>query len=66
MENLNLAPITMNFSPLLTVKEVARILRVDDTTVIRWVKGGALEAWKTPGGAYRIRQEAINKLLQAN
>ncbi len=29
---------------LLTVSEVAQILRVDDTTVRRWVKQGALQA----------------------
>lgn len=29
-------------SDLLTVSEVARILRVDDTTVRRWVKQGRL------------------------
>ncbi len=33
---------------LLTVSEVARILRVDDTTVRRWVKQGALEAIVLP------------------
>lgn len=35
-------------SDLLTVSEVARILRVDDTTVRRWVKAGALEAVVLP------------------
>ena len=30
---------------LLTVSEVAKILRVDDTTVRRWVKQGALEPY---------------------
>ena len=29
---------------LLTVREVAIQLRVDDTTVRRWIKNGALEA----------------------
>ncbi len=29
---------------LLTVREVAEIFRVDDTTVRRWIKGDALEA----------------------
>ena len=31
-------------SDLLTVREVARIFRVDDTTVKRWIKQGTLEA----------------------
>ena len=33
---------------LLTVREVARRLRVDDTTVRRWIKHGTLEAVSLP------------------
>jgi excisionase family DNA binding protein len=54
-------------SDLLTVAEVARILRVDDTTVRRWVKSGALDAVILPHvherQAYRIRRETLDKLL---
>jgi excisionase family DNA binding protein len=56
-------------SELLTVREVARILRVDDTTVRRWVKLGALEAVVLPHAnerqAYRIRRETLSKLLDS-
>lgn len=52
---------------LLTVSEVARILRVDDTTVRRWVKHGALEAVVLPHSrlrqSYRIKRETLNKVL---
>jgi excisionase family DNA binding protein len=52
---------------LLTVSEVARILRVDDTTVRRWVKQGTLEAVVLPHvnarQAYRIKRETLDKLL---
>ncbi len=52
---------------LLTVSEVARILRVDDTTVRRWVKQGALEAVILPHvrarQAYRIKKETLDTLL---
>jgi excisionase family DNA binding protein len=52
---------------LLTVSEVARILRVDDTTVRRWVKQGALEAVVLPHAnarqSYRIKRETLNKVL---
>jgi excisionase family DNA binding protein len=55
---------------LLTVAEVARILRVDDTTVRRWVKQGALEAVILPHvntrQAYRIKRETLDKLLGDN
>ena len=54
-------------SELLTVLEVARILRVDDTTVRRWAKSGALDVVRLPSRgqrqAYRIRRETLNKIL---
>src|SRR5690349_8213364 len=52
---------------LLTVREVARQLRVDDTTVRRWIKNGVLEAISLPHKgarqAYRIRRSTLNTLL---
>jgi excisionase family DNA binding protein len=54
-------------SDLLTVSEVARILRVDDTTVRRWVKQGALEAVVLPHvnarQAYRIKRDTLDRVL---
>ena len=54
-------------SDLLTVSEVARILRVDDTTVRRWVKQGALEAIVLPHvnerQAYRVRRSTLEQLI---
>ena len=52
---------------LLTVREVARRLRVDDTTVRRWIKSGALEAITLPHRgkrqAYRIKKSTLDTLL---
>ena len=52
---------------LLTIAEVARIFRVDETTVRRWIKQGALEAVPLPKrGArqgYRIRRETVDKFF---
>jgi excisionase family DNA binding protein len=52
---------------LLTVREVARRLRVDDTTVRRWIKHGTLEAVSLPHvgkrQAYRVRRSTIDTLL---
>jgi excisionase family DNA binding protein len=52
---------------LLTVREVARRLRVDGTTVRRWIKSGALEAITLPHRgkrqAYRIKQSTMDTLL---
>jgi excisionase family DNA binding protein len=54
-------------SELLTVSEVAKILRVDDTCVRRWIKQGALEAVVLPHvnerAAYRIKRETLDKIL---
>lgn len=53
---------------LLTVREVARRLRVDDTTVRRWIKSGALEAITLPHRgkrqAYRVKKSTMDKLMQ--
>ncbi len=53
---------------LLTVREVAAQLRVDDTTVRRWIKNGALEAITLPHRgarqAYRIRRSTLDALLK--
>jgi excisionase family DNA binding protein len=54
--------------PLLTVGEVARRLRVDTTTVRRWIVSGSLPAVILPHQGkrqgYRIRQSIINNILQ--
>ena len=53
---------------LLTVSEVAHRLRVDDTTVRRWIKSGALEAITLPHKgrrqAYRVKKSTLDKLLK--
>lgn len=53
---------------LLTVHEVAKRLRVDDTTVRRWIKSGALGAITLPHkgrrSAYRVKRSTMDKLMQ--
>jgi excisionase family DNA binding protein len=57
-------------SDLLTVSEVADILRVDATTVRRWVKYGVLKAVSLPHArkrqSYRIKRETLEMLLAKN
>ncbi len=56
-------------SELLTVAEVARIMRVDETTIRRWIKQGILEAEISPHGKrqyYHIKRETVDKLLGSN
>ena len=54
---------------LLTVTEVSRVLRVDDTTLRRWIKAGILKAVVLPHvnarQSYRISRETLNELLTA-
>ncbi|QBD83505.1 DNA-binding protein [Ktedonosporobacter rubrisoli] len=53
---------------LLTVREVAQRLRVDTTTVRRWIALGLLEAVSLPHmgkrQSYRIRQRTLRRLLE--
>jgi excisionase family DNA binding protein len=52
---------------LLTVREVAKRLKVDDTTVRRWVKNKALKAVSLPHvgkrQAYRIKRSVLESVL---
>lgn len=53
---------------LLTVHEIGQILRVDDTTVRRWIKNGILDAIALPHQgkrqAYRVKNTVLDALLQ--
>lgn len=53
---------------LLTVREVAKRLRCDDTTIRRWIAAGSLEAIALPHSgnrkAYRIKKSALERILQ--
>lgn len=53
---------------LLTVAEVAQALRTCETTILRWIKGGALEVVTLPGISkphYRIKQSTLDAVLGA-
>jgi excisionase family DNA binding protein len=62
-------PVAQLDEELLTVHEVAQRLRVDDTTVRRWIKNGVLEAIALPHRglrqAYRIRKSTLDTLLMS-
>lgn len=53
----------------LTIDEVASKLRVNRTTVVRWVKNGALKAIALPHvntrTVYRIPREELDKVLNS-
>jgi excisionase family DNA binding protein len=52
---------------LLTIPEVAHILRVDPTTCRRWINAGVLDAVALPNmgkwRSYRVRQRTIDEML---
>jgi excisionase family DNA binding protein len=48
---------------LVTVEEVARILKVRRETIRRYIKNGYLKAVTLPGGDYRLRETDIQELL---
>jgi excisionase family DNA binding protein len=64
------APEPVIVEELLTVGEVARQLRVDDTTVRRWIKGDMLDVVILPHtgkrAAYRVPKSALEKLLNGS
>ncbi|HLZ62132.1 MAG TPA: helix-turn-helix domain-containing protein [Ktedonosporobacter sp.] len=56
--------------PLLTVDEVAQCLRVDPSTVRRWIKSGTLQAVSLPcigrRQIRRIKQSTLGALLRSS
>jgi excisionase family DNA binding protein len=52
---------------LLTIAEVAKHLRVDNTTVRRWINNGVLEAVSLPHlhkrQSYRVKESTLTRVL---
>lgn len=44
--------------------DVAKMFGVTNKTILSWIKGGKLSAFKTPGGHYRINDSEIEKLKE--
>ena len=49
---------------LFTLKETAKILRVSERTIMRYLKSGKLKASKV--GKWRIKQSDLEKFLKEN
>ena len=49
---------------LLTVAEVATLLRIRRETVRRYIQDDRLRAFTLPGGDYRVREQDLSSLLQ--
>jgi excisionase family DNA binding protein len=46
-----------------TVSFIARCCQVSTTTVLRWIEGGRLLAFRLPSGHYRIGSEEFDRFL---
>lgn len=59
-----------NQNELLTINEVAEKLRVDPTTVRRWVKAGTMKAISLPHRglrqAYRVHKHTLDAVLSSS
>lgn len=49
----------MSEEQVYTSAEVAKLLKVDPTSVINWSKKGLIECYKTPGGHRRFTVQAV-------
>jgi excisionase family DNA binding protein len=54
----------MALEPMLTVQEVAQILRIAESTVYEWKAQGILPAVPLSGKALRFREEDIHDLIE--
>jgi len=52
-----------NIDKLLTIREVAKILRVSERSVNRYIEAGKLRAFKI--GQWRIRRSDLDKFLKS-
>lgn len=51
---------------MLTVREVAALIKVSDSTVRRWIRDGSLNAYKVgKRGQLRIREEDLELFLES-
>ena len=48
-----------------TTSQAAKLLSVSADTVLKWVKAGKINSYRTPGGHYRIPADAVETLLPA-
>lgn len=47
---------------LITAAEAARRLSVHKSTMTRWIAGGKVPAFRTPGGHWRVRSIDVERI----
>jgi excisionase family DNA binding protein len=48
----------------LTAGQAATLLGISRSTVVRYIEAGTLDARRLPGGHWRVRRDAAEKLLR--
>lgn len=70
MTSSNRKPTQDSPDDLLTVSEVGDVLRVDDTTIRRWIKNGAIDAIVLPHvnerQAYRVKRSTLDAIINGS
>ena len=56
----------MESSVALTPRVVAAYCQVSKSRVMKWIKDGRLQAFKLPGGHYRVDKEDFRGFLERN
>ena len=51
---------------ILTVSQAGKYCRVSPKTIINWIDGGHIKAYKTVGGHRRIKKEDLDEFLRKN
>ena len=51
---------------ILTVSQASKYCRVSSKTIINWIEGGHIKAYKTVGGHRRIKKEDLDEFLRKN
>jgi excisionase family DNA binding protein len=51
-------------NPTLSSSNIARYCQVSRSTVLKWIKDGKLQAFKLPGGHYRVDREDFREFLK--
>lgn len=46
--------------------EIAKMCGVVNQTVINWIRQGHIEAFKTPGGQYRVYPDVLCSFMESN
>ena len=63
-------PVTPNNDPLLTVKQVARILNISESTAYKWIDEGRIPyvdfGIDRKRRCIRVRQETLKELIEKN